>query len=74
MKLSEIIGWVGMVLVLTMYGLAANGILLATSFVFNIFNMFGAVFLGISAFATKNWSIVALNIVWCVLAITSFLK
>jgi hypothetical protein len=72
-KGPAIAGWFGMITVLTLYGLATNGILLATSVIFITLNLVGAMMLGVSAFATRNWPVVALNGVWAIISILSLI-
>ena len=73
-RAPAIAGWLGMVTVLGFFTLAANGIVLATSTVFLTFNLLGAVLLGISAFATKNWPIVLLNLAWVAISVVSLVR
>lgn len=73
-RAPAIVGWVGMFTVLTLYGLAINGVILATSQLFITLNLVGAIFLGISSFATKNWPVVALNVVWSVISVASLIR
>jgi hypothetical protein len=73
-KAPAIAGWVGMIIVLTLYGLATNGVLLATGSIFLTFNLLGGVLLGISAFATRNWPIVLLNMIWVAVSVVSLIR
>ena len=65
----EALGWVGVVLVLGAYFFATIGQLDAQSWLFQVANLVGAVFLISSSLKHHDWQPVAVNTVWALIAI-----
>ncbi len=72
--LFSVLGWLGMSLVILAYCLLIIKKLKSTSVIYNLLNLFGGVGLIASAFTTKSWPAMALNIVWVGLAVFSIYK
>lgn len=69
----DIIGWIGMILVLLAYALLStkkieNGKLYQT------LNLLASIFMAIGLFPTKAWFSFALQILWSVIALISLIK
>lgn len=73
MDFFDVIGWIGMILVLAAY------ILLSTNKIDNgktyqILNLLASIFMAIGLFPTKAWFSFALQIIWGLIAIISLIK
>lgn len=73
MDFFDIIGWIGMILVLIAY------ILLSTNKINNgktyqILNLLASILMAIGLFPTKAWFSFALQIIWGIIAIISLIK
>lgn len=66
---SEALGWIGVLLVLTAYGLITFEVIQAGSLLFMGLNLVGAIGIALDAWEDKNIQPVALNIVWAVIAV-----
>ena len=66
---SEALGWIGIIMVLTAYGLATFSVISANSVLFMILNLVGAIGIAIDAWEDRNIQPVVLNIVWAVIAV-----
>ncbi len=60
-----VIGWAGMILLVTAYGLRKS---LSTTR-YALFNLVGAAALAVTCYATKAWPLLALELVWAGIAI-----
>ncbi len=65
----ETIGWAGTVLIVLAYFLISNAYVSGDSSVYQLMNLSGAVFLGISLVVKKAWPAFTLQIIWSVIAI-----
>lgn len=72
--LYMISGWIGMFLMILAYFLLSYKKLESNSLNYNLLNLFGGVGVLISAFYSKLWPVVALNIFWSGIAIFSICK
>lgn len=70
----EILGWLGLLLMLLSYYLLSDKKLKATGDLYQGMNFFGALFLGINAYSLDNWPIVALEIFWIIISIQTIYK
>ena len=68
---SDILGWIGMVLVLAAYFMVAFKKISAQSYVYHFLNLIGVVFLAVNVFAQKAWPVFVLDIVWGLVAIVA---
>jgi hypothetical protein len=70
----QIIGWAGMILLILAYFLLSIKKIKSHSLVYHMLNLFGAVGIAVSAFATSSWPSVVLNIIWFGIAAFSLYK
>ncbi len=63
----DIIGWIGMLLLLTAYFLVSNKRIKPVSRLYQILNLVAAICLIINCF-NRSWPIVALNSFWVIIA------
>jgi cell division protein FtsW (lipid II flippase) len=72
--LIEIIGWLGMLLILIAYYLISSKRLEAKSILYQLFNLFGATGIVINAFYHKAFPSLALNTVWALIALWAMIS
>lgn len=72
--LIEIIGWVGMFLVVLAYYLVSHKNISGSSSVYQLMNLVGAVFVGVNVYYNQAWSSFALQCVWATIAIISLIN
>lgn len=70
----EAIGWTGTVMIVLAYFLISNSYISAGSSNYQLLNLFGAVFLGISLVVKKAWPALALQLIWSVIAIIALIN
>ena len=70
----EIIGWVGATEVVIAYALNSNGTLRSDSYLFQLLNLTGAIFLIVRTWFDQSWPSMAINIIWTVVAIVALVK
>ncbi|PCI89914.1 hypothetical protein COB18_02195 [Candidatus Kaiserbacteria bacterium] len=70
----EIIGWIGMVLILVAYGGISLEFMTSATFLYQGLNLAGASALLYSAAKTKLYPVVALNLVWAIIAIVTIVS
>lgn len=73
-KIYEILGWVGVVLVLGSYFLLATGFISGDAWLYHVMIFTGSAFLGIIAYIKHVPQSVALNAVFCALAIIALAR
>lgn len=73
-KISEILGWVGVLCIVCAYALVSFGLIGAASLSYQILNTIGALGVIYSSFCKKNFQPVVLNIVWALIGIVSIIK
>lgn len=71
---TETLGWIGIIMVLTAYGLTVFEVITGNSLLFLGLNLVGAVGIALDAWADKNIQPVVLNIVWAVIATIGFVS
>ena len=74
MRFVEGIGWLGTASVLAAYALVAWGILAPTSVTIILMNMAGALFLAAPVVVKRVWSLVALNVIWTLIALVALVR
>ncbi len=74
MALTEIIGWIGTLLLLTAYGLTSSGRVSARSATYHLLNVAGAVAVAVNVIAHKAWSISALELCWALIGLVSLAR
>ncbi len=68
-EFHEIVGWVGMLLILLAYAAISLGFITSGTLEYQMMNLVGAAALLYSAAKTKSYPVVALNIAWIIIAI-----
>lgn len=69
----DILGWIGMILVLLAYILLSSN-KINNGNLYQILNLIAAVFMAIGLFPTKAWFSFSLQIVWAIVSIVSIIK
>ena len=72
--LIEIIGWIGLLIMITCYYLLSKGRMKGRSNVYQFLNLVGASMLGINAVAQRAWPLLALEIFWCYISISTLVS
>jgi hypothetical protein len=70
-KITEILGWYGVVAILLAYALLNFDILSNKSLTYQLLNLTGAIGIVIDALDDKNYQPMVLNIVWALVAVFS---
>ena len=71
---SQIIGWIGMILIVLAYFLVSTGKINSSNRNYQFLNLFGAIFVGINVFYQSAWPAFTLQVVWVMIAIFSLVK
>lgn len=69
----DILGWIGMILVLLAYMLLSTN-KITNGKVYQFLNLFAAIFMAIGLFPTKAWFSFTLQVIWGLIAIISLIK
>lgn len=72
--LIEIIGWAGMITILTAYFLVSSKKLSPDSGTFQLLNLIGAAFVIVNVVYHQAYPSVALNTIWLLIALISLIK
>ena len=73
-RITEILGWYGVVAVVGAYALLSLNILSSNSLIFQGLNLTGAIGIVIDAVEDKNTQPAVLNIIWAVIALVAIVK
>ncbi len=73
-KITEILGWYGVIAVVGAYALLSLNILSSTSLLFQGLNLTGAIGIVIDALDDKNTQPAVLNIIWAIIALVAIIK
>ena len=73
-KVTEAIGFTGVVLVLVAYTLMVWGVLSPASVTTILMNLTGALFLSVPVVVKKVWSLVTLNVIWALIALAALVR
>jgi hypothetical protein len=73
-RITEALGWYGVVAVVGAYALLSLGILSSGSLTFQILNLTGAIGIVVDAIDDKNTQPAVLNIIWAIIAIVAIVK
>lgn len=65
----NVVGWIGMALLIGAYALVTASRLTGTSLAFQLMNLFGGAFLMVNSAYYGAWPSAALNLVWVVIGI-----
>ena len=75
MPITEIAGWIGMILVLVAYYLVSfNKKVTGQSILYQCLNLLGVTGIGINVFAQKAWPVFTLECIWAMIALASLFK
>lgn len=69
----DILGWIGMILVLLAYGLLSLN-KINTGKLYQILNLIAAIFMAIGLFPKNAWFSFALQVIWGIIAIIGLIK
>ena len=69
----DILGWIGMILVLIAYGLLSIN-KISNGKLYQILNLIASLFMAIGLFPKNAWFSFALQIVWAIIAIIAIIK
>ncbi|MBK5215390.1 MAG: hypothetical protein JJE53_01090 [Candidatus Pacebacteria bacterium] len=72
--LTEVIGWIGTVLIVLAYYLVSTNKISGTSRNYQLLNVFGALAVGVNVFKQAAWPAFTLEVVWVLIAIYSLIK
>lgn len=70
----QIIGWIGMVLILVAYFLVSFDIVTVHNIWFQLLNIVGSLGLALVAFGRRDWQPMVLNIIWILIAIIAMVR
>ena len=74
MKRKDILGWVGVLFILTAFTLITFGYINASDIVYGILNLIGALGIIVSSYAKKDFQPIILNVVWLLVAAIGIIK
>lgn len=74
MKQNDIIGWIGVVLILVAFTLTTFGVINADNIAYGILNFTGALGIILSSYAKKDFQPVILNIAWLLIAAVGIIR
>lgn len=67
----EIAGWIGTILIVSAYLLVSRQHVTGKSRVYQTMNLLGAIGIGINVFHQEAWPVLALQLAWGIIAISS---
>lgn len=70
----QIIGWIGMILILAAYFLVSFDIVTVHNIWFQLLNIAGSFGLALVAFGRRDWQPMVLNIIWILIAIIAMVR
>lgn len=73
-KITETLGWYGVVAVVSAYALLSLDILSSKDLSFQILNLTGAIGIIIDALEDKNTQPAVLNIIWAIIALVAIVR
>ena len=69
----DILGWIGMILVLVAYGLLSTN-KIENGKLYQMLNLIAAIFMAIGLFPTKAWFSFTLQVIWALIAVVAIIK
>ena len=69
----DILGWIGMILVLVAYGLLSTN-KVENGKLYQMLNLIAATFMAIGLFPTKAWFSFTLQVIWALIAFVAIIK
>ncbi|MEK7477742.1 MAG: hypothetical protein AAB645_00025 [Patescibacteria group bacterium] len=73
-KISEGLGWYGMIAIVLAYCLNSFGLILSSSFTYQILNLTGAIGIVVVSLLKKAYQPAVLNIIWSVIAFIAIIS
>lgn len=70
----NVVGWIGMGLLIGAYGLVTAGKILGTSLQFQLMNLFGGAALMVNSAYYSAWPSAVLNMVWVVIGVVGLVR
>lgn len=70
----KIIGWVGAILLISMFALNSLGVISAQSFLYPTLNLVGALCIAVKVYSHKDYSTMILQFFWAGIAVFSIIK
>jgi hypothetical protein len=70
----QIIGWIGMILILAAYFLVSFDIVTVHNIWFQLLNIVGSLGLALVAFGRRDWQPMVLNIFWILIAVGAIIR
>jgi len=70
----QILGWIGTALIVNAYFLVSRQYLSSQSRAYQLLNLLGALGVGVNVFYQQAWPVLALQIIWAVIAILSLMR
>jgi hypothetical protein len=74
MRQKDIIGWIGVLLILTAFILTTFSIISAKDIVYGVLNVIGAAGIITSSYVKKDFQPVILNVIWLLVAVAGIIK
>jgi hypothetical protein len=74
MKPKEIIGWIGVLLILLAYILTTFGVIKPQELTYGFLNFFGAIGIITSSYGKRDFQPILLNVVWLIVAAAGIFK
>ena len=69
----DILGWIGMILVLVAYGLLSTN-KIENGKLYQMLNLIAATFMAIGLFPTKAWFSFTLQVIWALIVVVAIIK
>ena len=69
----DILGWIGMIIVLIAYGLLSTN-KIENGKLYQMLNLIAATFMAIGLFPTKAWFSFTLQVIWALIAVVAIIK
>lgn len=74
MKQEDIVGWVGVLLILTAFTLTTLELISVKTLAYGLLNFAGALGIIISSYAKKDFQPVILNVIWLIVAMIGIIR
>lgn len=72
--MKQIIGWIGVGLIVSAYTLNVFGLLRASDLTYCILNLLGAIGIIVSSYAKRDFQPIILNSIWVIVAIVGIIR
>ena len=74
MNITEIIGWIGTILIVGAYFLNINGKIKSSSVPYIISNLVGGILFSVYTYVHRTYPNMVVNIIWVIIAIAALMK